>query len=68
MELAQAGTVVAAGDYRALAQAINRLRLLPLNERKAQGDRGRAYLVAHHSYPMLARRLAEKLDALVRLG
>ena len=62
---ADAGLVVPAGDPCALADAIDRLRQLPLEERQRFGANGRAYLEAHHSYPHLAQRLAKVLDALV---
>ncbi len=62
---ADAGLVVPAGDPCALADAIDRLRQLPHQERQRLGANGRAYLEAHHAYPLLAQRLAKALDALV---
>lgn len=62
---ADAGLLVPAGDSCALADAIDRLRQLPHEDRQRLGANGRAYLEAHHAYPLLAQRLARALDALV---
>lgn len=66
VEAAEAGIVVPAGDPTALADAIDRLRKLPYQERQRLGANGRAYLEAHHTYPLLAQRLAAELDLLVQ--
>lgn len=65
VQAADAGLVVPAGDPCALADAIDRLRQLPPQERQRLGSNGRAYLEAHHAYPYLAQRLASELDGLV---
>ena len=65
VQAADAGIVVPAGDPRALADAIQRLLQLPYEERQRLGANGRAYLEAHHSYPLLAERLAAELDDLL---
>ena len=65
VQAADAGIVVPAGDSFALADAIERLRKLPYDERQRLGTNGRAYLEAHHAYPLLAERLAAELDVLV---
>ena len=64
-EAADAGIVVPAGDSLALADAIERVRKFPYDERQRLGTNGRAYLEAHHAYPRLAERLAAELDVLV---
>lgn len=63
--LANAGIVVPAGSPLALADAINRMRELPLKERQQMGLNGRAYLEANHIYPKLAKRLAASLNVLI---
>lgn len=65
VQAADAGIVVPAGDSLAFADAIERLRQLPYEERQRLGANGRAYLEAHHSYPLLAERLAAELDDLL---
>jgi hypothetical protein len=37
------------------------LAALPLAQRRALGARGRAHVLAHHTYPVLARRFAQAL-------
>lgn len=61
VQAADAGLVVPAGDHRALADAIEQLTRMPLDERKKLGHNGRRYLEQHHSYSHLARRLAKEL-------
>lgn len=65
VQASDAGIVVPAGDSLALADAIEGLRKLPYEERQRLGSNGRAYLEAHHTYPLLAERLAAELDVLV---
>ena len=54
-----------AGDSLALAHAIKRFRQLSYEERQRLGANGRAYLEVHHSYVLLAERLAAELDDLL---
>ena len=61
---AKAGLVVPPDDPFALADAIYRMCHMPYEERQRFGSNGRAYLEAHHVYPLLTHRLAELLDAL----
>jgi glycosyltransferase involved in cell wall biosynthesis len=56
------GLSVPPGDAMAVAEGLTRLAALPLAERRAMGQRGRAFVQAHHLYPVLARRF---LDAVV---
>lgn len=65
VQAADAGIVVPAGDSLALADAIDSMRNLPYEERQRLGANGLAYLEAHHTYPLLAERLATELDLLV---
>ena len=47
----------------AVADGLRRLAALPADERRAMGQRGRAFVLANHTYPVLARRF---LDAIQR--
>ncbi len=58
---AGAGVTVAPEAPQAVADGLLRLAALPSDERRAMGGRGRAFVLAHHSYPVLARRF---LDAM----
>ena len=62
---ADAGIVVEAGDAFALADAIEQLIGLPLEDRQRFGSNGRRYLEQHHDYAQLAQRLAFELDCVV---
>ena len=50
------GLTVAPESPQAVADGLRRLAALPAAERRAMGERGRAFVLAHHSYPVLARR------------
>ncbi len=56
------GLTVAPEDGAASAAGLRRLAALPAGERRALGERGRAFVLAHHSYPVLARRFVEALQ------
>jgi glycosyltransferase involved in cell wall biosynthesis len=56
---AGAGIKATAQDPADLAAKIRRMAALPIEERRAMGERGRAYVREHHDMPILARRLAE---------
>lgn len=62
---ARAGLSVPPGDPEALAGAIVRLAALPEAERMEMGRNAYAYVQAHHDFRVLARRLADCLDAVV---
>ena len=49
------GETIAPEDPQALAAAVQRLRAMPAEARARLGRAGRAYVEAHHTYPVLAR-------------
>jgi glycosyltransferase involved in cell wall biosynthesis len=53
------GLTVAPESAVAVADGLKALLALPTSEREAMGVRGRAFVVAHHSYRVLARRFIE---------
>lgn len=53
------GITVPPGDPVAVANALVRLAAMPDSARRAMGQRGRAFVLAHHTYPVLARRFLE---------
>ncbi|WIV96687.1 glycosyltransferase family 4 protein [Kinneretia aquatilis] len=61
---AGAGLTVPPEDAQAVADGVLRLAALSATERAAMGERGRAFVLAEHSYPVLARRFLSALSAL----
>ena len=57
------GLSVAPGDAAAIAAGLTRLAALPAAERQAMGARGRAFVLANHSYPVLAQRFVDAVMA-----
>jgi glycosyltransferase involved in cell wall biosynthesis len=55
------GLTVPPQDPAAVAQGLLQLAALPPEARRAMGERGRAFVLAHHTYPVLARRFLEAL-------
>ncbi len=55
------GLTVPPEDAAAVADGLRRLAALPADERRAMGERGRAFVLAHHTYPVLARRFLEAI-------
>jgi glycosyltransferase involved in cell wall biosynthesis len=53
------GLTVAPESPPAIADGLRRLLALPAAERAAMGERGRRFVQAHHTYPVLARRFPE---------
>ncbi|MCD0420800.1 glycosyltransferase family 4 protein [Rubrivivax sp. JA1024] len=53
------GLTVAPQDPAAVVDGLRRLAALPADERRAMGERGRAFVLAHHTYPVLARRFLD---------
>lgn len=60
---AGAGVAVPAEDARALADAVMRLYRMPVAEREAMGERGRAYYSKHFSHGMLVDQLIGYLQS-----
>jgi glycosyltransferase involved in cell wall biosynthesis len=60
------GLTVPPGAPAAVAEGIRRLLALPAAEREAMGRRGRAFVLAQHSYPVLAERFAAACRAAAR--
>lgn len=58
---AGAGLTVAPEDPAAVAQGLRQLAALTHAEREAMGQRGRAFALAHHAYPVLAERFIQAL-------
>lgn len=56
------GLTVAPEDPAAVAAGLRRLAALPEVQRRAMGERGRAYVLAHHAYPVLAQRFIEAVS------
>ncbi len=55
------GLTVPPQDPAAVAAGLRRLAALSKEERRAMGERGRAFVLANHTYPVLARRFLEAL-------
>ena len=58
---AGAGLTVAPEDPAAVAEGLRQLAALAPAEREAMGQRGRAFAMAHHAYPVLAERFIQAL-------
>jgi len=56
------GLTVAPESPAEVAAGLGRLAVLPAAERRAMGERGRAFVLAHHTYPVLARRFLEAVQ------
>ncbi|MEK8031862.1 glycosyltransferase family 4 protein [Ideonella sp. DXS29W] len=55
------GLTVPPGDPRAVCAGLLRLAALPAAERRAMGERGRAFVLAEHTYPVLAARFLKAI-------
>ena len=55
------GLTVAPEDPAAIADGLRRLAALPADQRRAMGERGRAFVLAEHTYPVLAQRFLQAL-------
>jgi len=53
------GLTVAPESAPAVAQGLRTLAMLGSAERRAMGERGRAFVLTHHSYPTLAQRFLD---------
>ncbi len=58
---AGAGLTVTPESPKAVADGLLRLAAMPAAERRAMGERGRAFVLAHHTYPVLAQRFLQAL-------
>jgi glycosyltransferase involved in cell wall biosynthesis len=57
------GLTVTPESAAAVADGLRALIALPAAERAAMGARGRAYVIAHHSYRVLAQRFVDAVEA-----
>ncbi|MEY8875282.1 MAG: glycosyltransferase family 4 protein [Leptothrix sp. (in: b-proteobacteria)] len=57
------GLTVPPGDASAVAAGLRQLAALPAPERQAMGERGRNFVLANHTYPVLARRFLDAVGA-----
>jgi glycosyltransferase involved in cell wall biosynthesis len=55
------GLTVPPEDPQAVAQGLRQLASLSPKERRVLGEKGRAYVLAHHAYPVLARQFLQAL-------
>ena len=55
------GLTVAPESPPAVADGLRRLAAMPAAERQAMAERGRAFVLAHHSYPVLAQRFLQAM-------
>jgi glycosyltransferase involved in cell wall biosynthesis len=55
------GLTVAPESPVAVAEGLKHLAALPAEERRAMGERGRAFVQAHHTYPVLAQHFVDAL-------
>jgi glycosyltransferase involved in cell wall biosynthesis len=53
------GLTVPPQDAAAVADGLRRLAAVPADERRVMGERGRAFVLANHTYPVLARRFLD---------
>jgi len=56
---AGAGLTVEPESAAGVADGLRRLATTPAAERRAMGERGRAFVLAHHTYPVLAQRFVD---------
>lgn len=56
------GLTVAPEDAAAIADGLRRLAAVPPKARRAMGERGRAFVLRHHSYPVLAARFIAAVE------
>ena len=59
---AGAGLTVAPESPSAVAEGLRKLAATPVAERRAMGDRGRAFVLAHHTYSVLAQRFLDAVQ------
>ena len=64
---ARAGITVEAESPQAIADAIRKLKAMPLSQRQALGENGKRYALARHEYSGLAKSLEQVFCEAVRL-
>ena len=57
------GLTVAPESPQAVADGVRSLAACSVGERRAMGERGRAFVLAHHTYPVLAQRFIDAVEA-----
>jgi glycosyltransferase involved in cell wall biosynthesis len=57
------GLTVAPESPQAVADGLRRLAAMPESERHTMGERGRGYVLTHHTYPVLAQRFLQAMGA-----
>ena len=60
---ARCGLTVSPDDPRAIADGLRQLAALTPRQRRSLGERGRAYVLRHHSYPVLAQQFLRAVEA-----
>ena len=60
------GLTVVPESAHAVAQGLKQMAAFTSDERRAMGERGRAFVLAHHSYPVLAQRFLLAMSQAVR--
>lgn len=60
---AACGLTVPPEDPAAVAAGLRQLAALPASERRAMGERGRQFVLSHHTYPVLAQRFLQAMAA-----
>ena len=60
---ARCGLSVAPGDAAAVAAGLRQLASMTVAERRAMGQRGHAFVQAHHTYPVLAQTFLDAVTA-----
>jgi len=56
------GLTVAPEDARAIADGLRQLAARPARERRLMGERGRAFVMRQHTYPVLAGRFIAAVE------
>jgi glycosyltransferase involved in cell wall biosynthesis len=59
---ARCGITVAPESACAVADGLRRLAAVPVEERRAMGERGRNFVLANHTYPVLAQRFLQAVE------
>ena len=57
------GLTVPPESAQAVAEGLRALAAMPAAERAAMGERGRAFVLTHHAYPVLAQRFIDAVSA-----